>query len=56
MSEEKVMDYDPNMVLCGRRAKQVVELVFADWEYRATHAVTIGGNCPGGSGDAEPQS
>lgn len=47
MSEQKVMDYDPNMVLCGRKVKQVIELVFADWEYRATHTVTIGGNCRG---------
>lgn len=47
MSEEKMMDYDPNMVLCGRKAKQIVELVFADWEYRSTHAVTIVGNCRG---------
>lgn len=41
------MDYDPNLLNCGRTAKQVVKLTFADWKYRAEMAVTMGGNCRG---------
>lgn len=41
------MDYDPNMLTCGRMAKQVVKLTFADWKYRAEMTVTMGGNCRG---------
>ena len=45
MSE--VMNYDPNLVLCGRMAKQVVRLTFGLWEYRTVIEVTVGGNCTG---------
>lgn len=39
-----VMNYDPNMVTSGRKAKQVVRMTFGQWEYRATFEKTVGGN------------
>lgn len=42
-----VMDYDPNMTTSGRKAKQVVRMTFAMWEYRATFEKTVGGNSTG---------
>jgi len=42
-----VMDYDPNLTLCGRMAKQTVRLTFGMWEYRKTIEVEVGGNCTG---------
>jgi len=45
--ESSVMDYDPNMTLCGRMAKQTVRLTFAMWKHRATVEVEVGGNCTG---------
>lgn len=41
------MNYDPNLVLCGRRAIQNVRLTFGLWEYRAVMEVEVGGNCTG---------
>ena len=41
------MNYDPNLVTCGKRAKQTVKLVFAQWEYRFETVVDVGGNCTG---------
>jgi hypothetical protein len=46
-AESDVMNYDPNMTLCGRMAKQTVQLTFAMWKYRATMEVEVGGNCTG---------
>ena len=42
-----IMNYDPNLVFCGRMAKQTVRLTFGIWKYRKTVEVTIGGNCRG---------
>lgn len=44
---ESAMNYDPNMVMCGRIAKQVVRLTFGLWDYRAEMTETVGGNCTG---------
>lgn len=41
------MNYDPNLVLCGRRAIQAVRLTFGIWNYRAVMEVDVGGNCTG---------
>lgn len=41
------MNYDPNLVYCGRRAMQRVRLTFGMWEYRKTMEVEVGGNCLG---------
>lgn len=41
------MDYDPNLTLCGRMARQKVRLTFGIWEYRKTVEVEVGGNCTG---------
>lgn len=41
------MNYDPNLVLCGRRAIQNVRLTFGIWDYRAVMEVQVGGNCTG---------
>ena len=43
----EVMNYDPNLTLCGRMAKQTVRLTFGLWEYRETFEVTVGGNLTG---------
>jgi hypothetical protein len=45
--EAKKMNYDPNLVLCGRMAKQRVKLTFGMWEHRATVETVVGGNCTG---------
>lgn len=42
-----VMNYDPNMVSSGRKAKQVVRLTFGAWEYRVSIDKTIAGNTLG---------
>lgn len=48
MSEQTtVMNYDPNLVLCGRMALQRVRLVFGQWQYRAEMTIEVGGNCTG---------
>lgn len=41
------INFDPNMVLCGRQVVQTVRLTFAQWQYRAVREVQIGGNCRG---------
>lgn len=42
-----LMNYDPNMTLSGRHAKQLVSLKFGVWDYRWTIEVEILGNCLG---------
>ena len=42
--EPKIMNYDPNMVFCGRMAIQTVKLVFGAWDSRAEMIVEVGGN------------
>jgi len=44
---DTAMNYDPNLVLCGRRAVQTVRLTFGVWDYRAVMEVDVGGNCTG---------
>lgn len=46
-SSSEVMNYYPNLTLCGRMAKQTVRLTFGLWEYRETFEVTVGGNLTG---------
>ncbi|EOP1507691.1 hypothetical protein BvCmsHHP056_03586 [Escherichia coli] len=43
----EVMNYDPNLTLCGRMAKQTIRLTFGLWKYRETFEVTVGGNLTG---------
>jgi hypothetical protein len=42
-----MMNYDPNLVLSGRRAKQSVRLTFGIWDYRKTVETVVSGNCRG---------
>ncbi|CAI2419414.1 DUF5406 domain-containing protein [Serratia liquefaciens] len=42
-----LMNYDPNLTLCGRMAKQTVRLTFGQWQYRTSMEVVVGGNCNG---------
>lgn len=44
MESEKMMNYDPNLVLCGRMANQTVRLTFGLWGYRAEKETVVGGN------------
>lgn len=46
-SSSEVMNYYPNLTLCGRMTKQTVRLTFGLWEYRETFEVTVGGNLTG---------
>lgn len=46
-TQPQIMNYDPNLTLCGRMAKQTVRLTFGLWEYRETFEVTVGGNLTG---------
>jgi hypothetical protein len=41
------MNYDPNLVLCGRTAKQRVRLTFGSWDCRKTVEAAVSGNCRG---------
>lgn len=41
------MNYDPNMTLSGRMAKQTVRLTFQQWEYKVEMVEHVGGNCTG---------
>jgi hypothetical protein len=41
------MNYDPNMIACGRTAKQTVHLVFGLWEYRKAIDVIVNSNLTG---------
>ena len=45
MSE--AMNYDPNFVSGGNRAKKVIDLTFAEWDYRLTESVEVKGNIRG---------
>ena len=42
-----MMNYDPNLVSCGRMASQTVRLTFGTWDYRAEKEAVIDGNCMG---------
>lgn len=46
-TQTQIMNYDPNMTMCGRTAKQTVRLTFGQWKYRESFEVTIGGNLTG---------
>ncbi|EFJ2828368.1 DUF5406 family protein [Escherichia coli O21:H21] len=46
-STTAIMNYDPNMTLCGRIAKQTVRLTLGQWEYRETFEVAVVGNLTG---------
>ncbi len=41
------MNYDHNLVFCGRMAKQTVRLTFGIWDYRYETETVVGGNCLG---------
>lgn len=41
------IDYDPNLTMCGRMAKQTVRLTFGQWRHRGTFDVSVGGNITG---------
>ena len=41
------MNYDPNLVNCGRMASQTVRLTFGMWDYRVEKEAVVGGNCMG---------
>lgn len=41
------MNYDPNLVRCGRMATQTVKLVFGQWDYRKEVLIDVSGNCTG---------
>lgn len=43
----KVIDFDPNLTMCGRVAKFVVRLTFATWEYRKVVEVEMTTNMTG---------
>ncbi|EKF2990675.1 DUF5406 family protein, partial [Escherichia coli] len=42
-----IMNYDPNMTLCRRMARQTVRLTLGQWEYRETFEVDVVGNLTG---------
>jgi hypothetical protein len=42
-----MMNYDPNLVSCGRMARQSVKLTFGCNDYRAEMVLDVGGNCQG---------
>jgi len=44
---DAAMNYDQNLVLCGRMAVQTVRLTFGVFDYRAVMEVEVGGNCTG---------
>ena len=45
--QPKIINFDPNMTLCGHIAKQVVSMTFGLWEYRGTFEVEVCGNLTG---------
>lgn len=47
MENKEVLNFDPNLTLCGRTVNQEVRLTFAQWDYQLTETVTVGGNCTG---------
>ncbi len=42
-----IMNYDPGFVSSGNRAKKVIELTFAEYDYRLTVSVEVTGNIRG---------
>lgn len=42
-----MMNYDPNLVNCGRMASQTVRVTFGIWDYRTEKETVIDGNCMG---------
>lgn len=44
---KSLMNYDPNLVLCGRMAKQTVRLTFGNWQARCVKETVVSGNCTG---------
>lgn len=46
-NQSEIMNYDPNMTMCGRLTKQTVRLTFGQWKYRQTYEVVVGGNLTG---------
>lgn len=46
-TQQEIMNYDPNMTLCGRMARQTVRLTFGQWQYRGSFDVAVGGNISG---------
>jgi hypothetical protein len=46
-SKKEVIDFDPNLVLCGRTVDYKVRLIFADRHYRKEMVVEVGGNVRG---------
>lgn len=42
-----ILDFDPNLTLCGRMIEQCVRLTFGQWRFRATMEVTVRGNLTG---------
>lgn len=47
ITQPEIMNYDPNMTLCGRMAKQTVRLTFGQWQYRGSFDVVVRGNITG---------
>lgn len=46
-AEGCVMNYDPNLFLCGQRARQEIHLTFAIWQYRAERTFVLYSNISG---------
>ena len=44
---KRQMNYDPNLVLCGREAEFTVNLIFGLWKFRRSFTAIVGGNCMG---------
>lgn len=42
-----MMNYDPNLFLCGNRARQEIKLTFAMWSYRQERTVIFYSNVSG---------
>lgn len=43
----KNFDYDPNLFLCGKRAKQTIRITFGMWHYRKVMEVELYSNISG---------
>lgn len=41
------MNFDPNLIMCGRMVDKTVRLTFGRWHYRTTIEIVIGGNTNG---------
>lgn len=42
-----MMNYDPNLFCSGNRAKQIIKLTFAMWDYRCKHTFELRSNIKG---------